>query len=95
MSKHRRRRNCKPRKGYHISKTQYDELFIRQNGLCAICKLYIPEIHEHSPVPLTVDHDHNTHQVRGLLCCRCNGALGNFRDNIDILKSAIAYLERF
>jgi hypothetical protein len=85
-------RRRKPKNKYRLSKRQYEILYQKQNGLCAICKLYIPEIHEHSPVPLTVDHDHITHKVRGLLCCICNTALGEFRDDPNILQSAIDYL---
>jgi len=89
----RRRRRRKHSKHYHLSKQQFEALFKKQNGLCAICKLYIPEIHQHCPVPLTVDHDHNTGKVRGLLCCRCNAALGGFCDNTNLLRLAITYLE--
>ena len=34
-----------------------------------------------------------TNKIRGLLCSNCNRGLGHFKDNIDILKSAIKYLE--
>lgn len=42
---------------------------------------------------LDVDHDHETGEIRGLLCSRCNGGLGLFCDNPSLLKKAIAYLE--
>lgn len=42
---------------------------------------------------LGIDHDHQTGRTRGVLCRMCNTALGAFRDNIDYLKNAIAYLE--
>ncbi len=45
------------------------------------------------PVPLSVDHDHVTGAVRGLLCRRCNTGLGNFDDNIKIVQSALTYLK--
>jgi len=41
-----------------------------------------------------VDHDHVTNKVRGLLCHHCNTALGKFKDDINIMKQAIKYLER-
>ena len=40
-----------------------------------------------------IDHCHVTGVVRGLLCFSCNTALGHFKDDIDVLKSAIRYLE--
>lgn len=45
-------------------------------------------------IKLEVDHDHKTGKVRGMLCRRCNGALGWFGDSIEFLKKAIAYLEK-
>lgn len=41
-----------------------------------------------------LDHDHITKKFRGWLCHDCNRALGQFKDNVDILKNAIRYLER-
>lgn len=75
------------RKLYGISLTQYTELFNKQDGHCAICK-------EISDKTLSVDHDHRTGKVRGLLCHDCNRALGQFKDSILILESATEYLYR-
>lgn len=53
---------------------------------CAICGRHNQK--------MEVDHDHSTGLVRGLLCSRCNGALGQFCDNIELLQKAISYLEK-
>lgn len=42
---------------------------------------------------LHMDHDHETGEFRGLLCCKHNTGLGMFGDSVEILKRAIAYLE--
>lgn len=70
---------------YGITREEFDQLFERQRGLCAIC-LSEPAAH--------VDHDHETRQVRGLLCFNCNGGLGQFKDDPMRLALAIAYLSQ-
>ena len=42
---------------------------------------------------LAVDHCHKTGKVRGLLCTRCNNALGAFKDNVELLMTAAEYLK--
>lgn len=54
-------------------------------GRCAICG-EVPD------APLCIDHDHKTGRVRGLLCSRCNLALGLVRDDPATLRRAAAYL---
>lgn len=74
----------------------YDQMLDEQGGVCAICQQTETRIHHSTKkvAPLCVDHDHATGQVRGLLCVRCNRMLGYGRDNPEILRRAIAYLER-
>ena len=73
---------------YNISLEQYDELYIEQNGCCAICKKPENELKK----ILCVDHNHKTNKVRGLLCDKCNRGLGYFNDNIIFLNNAGNYL---
>lgn len=42
-----------------------------------------------------MDHVHKTNVYRGVLCHRCNAALGLFRDSASLLREAANYLERF
>lgn len=72
---------------YGVTIGQYGEMFAEQNGTCAICG---------SPPngkQLGVDHNHATGKVRGLLCARCNLALGLW-ESIGFLTKAIDYLRK-
>lgn len=75
---------------YGISQAQYEALLEEQGGVCAIC--HRPEKSKNAK-NLSVDHDHVTGKVRGLLCSFCNHALGYFRDDITALERAIDYLK--
>lgn len=71
-----------------ITLEQYEGQFRLQGGVCAICKTHTTKHRLHT------DHDHLTGQFRGLLCGRCNQALGLFKDNLNTLNSAIEYLKK-
>lgn len=70
----------------------YARLLALQGNACAICRK--PFADGRSKNGPQVDHDHTTGYVRGVLCGRCNSALGHFYDSIENLCSAIAYLVR-
>ena len=69
----------------------YDRMLMEQNGKCFIC-----DVHHTEAVrgKLNVDHCHTSGKVRGLLCFNCNTALGKFKDDIELLEKAIAYLKK-
>ena len=75
---------------FGIDLDQYNQMFTAQSGGCAICK----KPQSAQARALSVDHDHKTGAIRGLLCENCNRALGQFQDNTEILKSAITYLSK-
>lgn len=77
-------------KTYGITVEQYTALMEAQAGLCAICEA--PEHLEHFE-SLCVDHDHETGEVRGLLCNRCNRAIGLLQDRYDLVQTAADYLK--
>ena len=76
---------CHRKRRYGISESDYTEMLSKQNGLCCICA-------EPLERDISVDHNHKTWEVRGLLHRRCNAALGGFRDSVESLKRAIVYL---
>ena len=44
---------------------------------------------------LCIDHDHKTGEVRGLLCNRCNFALGFINDDMNLIENSIKYIEEY
>ncbi len=83
------KRDYKRYNKYNITNEQYEELKTKQNNSCAICFIPASEVRYGN---LCIDHNHQTDEVRGLLCPTCNRALGLFKDNEIILKRAIGYL---
>lgn len=79
-------------KKYNITLADKQKMFVTQNGKCGICKEVL-EIKK-----LVVDHCHGTNSIRGLLCLRCNCAIGLFADdNKTIIQRAIdmsKYIEK-
>lgn len=57
---------------YKLTVEQYDAILKEQNGVCYMCGCAEPVKGRR----LSVDHDHDTGQIRGLLCSRCNPILG-------------------
>ncbi len=76
-------------KNYGITLEQYNQMSEEQNGLCLICK------QPSGNRKLAVDHNHQTGEIRGLLCMKCNLGLGMFRHNTLILFEAIKYLKDY
>jgi hypothetical protein len=88
---------------YRLTLKQYWELYDKQSGVCSICnqpesyilKRYISK--DEPPVEkiqkLSVDHDHETGLIRGLLCFSCNKRLHSTKDGLPWLRAAIQYLD--
>lgn len=74
-----------------ITSNDYFDMLKSQNYKCAICD---SEIGDKAGNRLYVDHNHKTGKVRGLLCMNCNFAIGQFQDDVNLLKRAIEYLEK-
>lgn len=80
---------------YGITIEQYDAKWDAQGGLCAICERPETQIHNGRLRWLSVDHNHRTSEVRGLLCSNCNRAIGYLQDNHDRALRAACYLEEW
>lgn len=77
-------------KNYGISKEDYTSMLKNQNHSCAVCCTPQKSISR----ALDVDHDHQSGKVRGLLCNKCNQALGLLKDNLQYITNLRNYLEK-
>ena len=75
---------------FGINLEEYNNMLEKQNHCCDICGLHKSNFIRH----LAVDHCHSTGKIRGLLCVNCNLAIGNFRDDITLIKKAINYIQK-
>lgn len=82
----RTERNQNLKRFYGITVDDFDLMFIKQNGKCKICDSY------NNGKTLHVDHCYTSGKVRGLLCNKCNTAIGLLNEDIDIIKNVIKYL---
>ncbi len=79
------------RKRFGMSLRDYDELLRVQRFSCAICGS-VRNFNKGKEVAFCVDHDHQTGDVRGLLCTDCNIALGHFKDCPVNISMALNYI---
>lgn len=73
---------------YGLTVVEYDALAEAQGHVCAVCQQGCDSGHR-----LSVDHCHDTGRVRGLLCKKCNRAIGLLGDTPEGLRAAADYLE--
>ena len=83
-------RNHRIKKVYGLTESAYDALVAAQEGKCGICAKPTSGTW-HGDRKLNVDHEHRSGRIRGLLCNRCNRALGLFGDG-KLLQSALDYV---
>lgn len=74
---------------YGISWEEYERMGDDQAWRCLICQRHQDDLTRR----LVVDHDHETGKIRGLLCQRCNSALGYLEDSALLVGRALAHLE--
>lgn len=97
---HLRKTSCKEyasnlKRLYGMSVSEHEALFNSHGGKCAICAAPLVIRGGKKFVDQScIDHCHTTSKVRGILCAHCNTGLGMFKDNPDLLLTAIEYLKR-
>jgi ATP-dependent 26S proteasome regulatory subunit len=85
----RRHKSVKYKFGLTIE--QYEALKSKQNNRCAICNRTQQERVKLAK-ELAVDHNHETNEIRGLLCNPCNRAIGMMKEDPELLEKAASYL---
>lgn len=92
----RSKRNSQLKKKFKITLFDYESLLEKQDNICAICRQPEDRRSRYGGIcRLSVDHDHMTGEVRGLLCHRCNMALGYVRENPGIALNLAKYIKIF
>jgi hypothetical protein len=79
---------------FGVTREEFESLLRTQDHKCAICKKPETATRKGKLKSLAVDHNHTTGKVRGLLCMACNIMIGNGREDSEVLRSAISYLEK-
>lgn len=81
-------RNTNLKSNFGITQEDWDRLFSEQDKRCQICKCNVPRGGRWA-----TDHCHTTGKIRGILCMRCNTAIGGMMDNPEFLREAANYVE--
>ena len=77
---------------YGITLAEYNEMHAAQGGVCKVCKQPETAIIKGKLAWLSVDHNHTTLKVRGLLCAKCNKVVGLLQDSVTNAEALVAYL---
>ena len=83
-------KNAELKLKYGIDFEQMRQMYISQNGCCAICHIRFAGRSD-----VCVDHDHTTEKVRQLLCHSCNRMLGDCKENPQIMLSGVEYINKW
>lgn len=78
---------------YGLTVDQFNSMLNQQQGKCAICGTDFAFLEGDQNLRPRIDHCHETGEVRGLLCNKCNRALGLFADDEEILRRALKYIQ--
>ena len=80
---------------FRITPDEFQDILEEQGYVCAVCKKPQRGHNQYGNNSLCVDHNHETGQIRGLLCNHCNRALGFLEDNIDTIEALLNYRKKY
>lgn len=83
------KRKYELKKLYGITLPEYQDLYTKQDGKCAICKTDFLSLKRRP----AIDHNHTTDKIRGLLCTNCNVGIGLLKDSFQLCLDAAMYLK--
>jgi hypothetical protein len=88
----RRRKHYLIKGRYGLTIDDFEAIVEAQDGRCAVClRVFDPDPQKRD---MQIDHNHETGVMRGVVCARCNAILGRVDRDVEVLKRAVAYLER-
>jgi ribosomal protein L34E len=88
-------KSIKLKQTYGITLDEYNVKLAEQDGKCAICNRPETAVWRGRVLRLAVDHRKTPHQVRGLLCMKCNRALGLLEENLESIRAMIDYVLKY
>jgi CRISPR/Cas system-associated protein Cas10 (large subunit of type III CRISPR-Cas system) len=83
-------RELRIRRSYGLTLEAYQNLLESQGTKCAACGT--SDWGAYGPM---IDHDHVTGEVRGIVCTRCNVAIGHLKDSPQRARALAEYMEKY
>ena len=88
-------RDTKLKQTYGVGNDYYEAKLKEQGGVCAGCNQHVKTVWRGQEVRMALDHNHATQAPRGILCIKCNRALGLLEDKIETFENLIKYLKKY
>jgi len=88
-------RDLKLKQAYGVGSEYFDSKLKEQGNVCGSCKQSVKTIWRNKEIKMALDHDHKNGKPRGVLCIKCNRALGLLNDNLEIIFGLADYLKKY
>ncbi len=88
-------RDTKLKQAYGVGINYFNTKLKEQGGVCASCKQNRITVWRGKKVNMALDHDHTNNQPRGILCIKCNRALGLLEENLSTLANLADYIRKY
>ena len=88
-------RDTKLKQAYGVGIEYFDAKLKEQGGVCAGCGRDVKSVWKNKVVKMALDHCHSTGAPRGVLCIKCNRALGLLEENVQTMLNLIDYTNKY